>query len=114
RVDPTTGAQTVVSSGGNFVTPVGIAIAANGDILVADLNALGGPGGVIRVDPTTGAQTVVSSGGPFRNPPGRAVAPERLSARSVRRQEIGASDVLNVHEVPRLFPVPENGRCLTI
>src|SRR2546427_12225835 len=73
RVNPTTGAQTVVSSGGNFVEPTAIAIAVNGDILIADRNAFGGGGGVIRVNSTTGAQTVVSSGGNFLNPPGIAV-----------------------------------------
>src|SRR3989454_12424420 len=45
RVNPATGAQTVVSSGVNFVEPTGIAIAANGDILVADPSAFGGGGG---------------------------------------------------------------------
>lgn len=39
-----------------------------GDILVADINAFGGPGGIIRVDPVTGAQTTVSSGGSFVAP----------------------------------------------
>ena len=44
-------------------------------ILVADEDAFGGSGGVIRVDPTTGAQTVVSSGGNFVDPVGIAVVP---------------------------------------
>ena len=66
RVNPVTGARTTVSennspSGGpSFVDPFGITLAANGDILVADQNAFGGPGGVIRVDPGTGARTTVS------------------------------------------------------
>ncbi len=80
RVDPETGAQTVVSSGGVFVNPAGIAIAANGDLLAADENTFGGPcpvgcGGIVRVDPTTGAQTVVSSGGDFANAFGLAIVP---------------------------------------
>jgi NHL repeat len=65
RVNPTTGAQATVSSGGSFVDPSGIAVEADGDILVADANAFGGGGGVIRVDPATGAQTTVSSGSSF-------------------------------------------------
>ncbi|MBI2455849.1 MAG: PEP-CTERM sorting domain-containing protein [candidate division NC10 bacterium] len=74
RVNPTTGAQTTVSSGGSFFDPIGIAIAANGDLVVVDNFAFGGTGGVIRVDPVTGAQTTVSSGGSFFNPSGIAIA----------------------------------------
>ena len=44
-----------------------------GDILVADLNAFGGPGAIFRVDPTTGAQTTISSGGNFVGPAGIAI-----------------------------------------
>src|SRR2546425_6432013 len=58
RVNPTTGAQTVVSSSGNFVEPTAIAIAVNGDILIADRNAFGGAGGVERADPPPGAPPV--------------------------------------------------------
>jgi hypothetical protein len=80
RVNPVTGARTVVSENANpsggpsFVDPFGITLAANGDILVADQNAFGGGGGVIRVDPVTGARTTVSenanpSGGPSFDAP---------------------------------------------
>jgi hypothetical protein len=75
RVDPVTGAQTVISSGGFFVSPRGVAIDRNGDILVADISAFGGSGGVIRVNATTGAQSVVSSGGRFVDPEGIMVVP---------------------------------------
>jgi hemolysin type calcium-binding protein len=86
RVNPATGARTTVSEntmpagGPSFVEPFGIALAANGDILVADANAFGGTGGVIRVNPATGARATVSSntmpaGGPsFNNPTGIALA----------------------------------------
>src|SRR3954454_11780380 len=66
RVNPVTGARTPVSQnaapagGPSFVDPFGIALAANGDILVTDQNAFGGGGGVIRVNPVTGARTAVS------------------------------------------------------
>ena len=46
-----------------------------GDILVADLNAFGGPGAIFRVHPTTGAQTIVSSEGSFTGPAGIAITP---------------------------------------
>ena len=81
RVDPTTGAQTTVSAGGSFADPLGIALEADGNILVAELSSgFGTPffeGGIIRVDPATGAQTTVSSlvtGDALPNP--RALAVE--------------------------------------
>lgn len=45
RVDPLTGAQTVVSSGGLFVRPFDLTIDAAGQILVVDTEAFGGSGG---------------------------------------------------------------------
>jgi streptogramin lyase len=70
RVDPSSGTQTLVSSGGFFVGPLDLAIAANGDIFVVDPHA----NLLIRVDPTSGAQTIVSSGGNFTGPYGIAIA----------------------------------------
>lgn len=73
RVNAVTGARTTLSensspSGGpSFVDPFGIALAANGDLLVADQNAFGGGGGVIRVDPVSGARTTVTENA---TPPG--------------------------------------------
>src|SRR5439155_23398018 len=58
-INPITGVQTVVASGGNLVSPSDVAVASNGDIFVVD-NA--GPGKIVRVNPATGNQTVVSSG----------------------------------------------------
>jgi len=66
KVDPVTGAQTVVSSGGMFVNPWGLAIEANGDIVVADETAFGAT--LFRVDPVTGSQSIISSGGGFVDP----------------------------------------------
>jgi hypothetical protein len=64
RVDPLSGAQTAVSrsdgAGNLFVNPTAIARESATSILVTDLSAFGGPGGVIRVDPATGAQTAVT------------------------------------------------------
>jgi sugar lactone lactonase YvrE len=69
RIDPVTGVRTTVSEDANpsgdpgFLLPVGLAVEANGDILVVDRDAGGLPGfgAVIRVDPATGARTLVSS-----------------------------------------------------
>jgi hypothetical protein len=69
RVDPASGAQTALSTnvapagGPSFVEPIGIDLADNGDIYVADATAFGGSGGVIKVDPVTGTRTLVSRNG---------------------------------------------------
>ena len=68
-----TGLQTLVSSGGSFSNLNGLAIETTGDIVVTDVAAFGGSGGIIRVDPVTGFQTTVSSGGFFVDPRGIAI-----------------------------------------
>ena len=75
KVDPTTGAQTTISSGGLFVDPIDVAITASGDLIVVDFDAFGGTGHVFRVDPITGAQSLLSTGGSFVDPAGVAIAP---------------------------------------
>jgi hypothetical protein len=55
--------QMVLSAGGSFANPLGVAIdPMTGDILVADWDAFGGGGGIIRVDPVMGMQTTLTSG----------------------------------------------------
>jgi DNA-binding beta-propeller fold protein YncE len=68
RVDPLTGRQSLVSSGGEFFDPAGIAVGPGGQIYVVDNRAPDNDGAVIRVDPRTGAQTLVTqrSGEPGR------------------------------------------------
>jgi large repetitive protein len=69
RVDPVSGRRTVLSANGapaggpDFVSPNGLAIEADGDILVVDDGVEVGDGKVIRVDPTSGARTLVSANG---------------------------------------------------
>jgi len=68
RVDPVTGARTVLSDFGvganQGVDPYGVAVESSGQILVVDLNAgTGFQGALFRVDPVTGARTVVSDFG---------------------------------------------------
>src|SRR5262249_49535908 len=55
RIDPATGAQTLVSSNGNFSTPRDVAVGDNGVIYVIDGNHT-----LIKVDPVTGQQTVLN------------------------------------------------------
>jgi sugar lactone lactonase YvrE len=68
-IDPATGAQTAVSSGGNFTGLSGIALEADGSILVSQSTM------VIRVNPSTGLQTVLSTGGRMTSARGMAVGP---------------------------------------
>jgi sugar lactone lactonase YvrE len=64
RVDPTTGARTLLSNFGSGANrgedPVGLVVEASGQILVADSSAGSIQGALFRVDPTTGARTVLS------------------------------------------------------
>jgi N-acetylneuraminic acid mutarotase len=69
RVDPVTGAQTLVSSGGLLVVPAGLAIDAKGRLIVTDLGLSGGAA-LLKVDPATGAQTTIVAGGQFVAPVG--------------------------------------------
>ena len=64
RVDPTSGAETVISRGGHFISPSGIARSADGHLLVVDQGA----DKVVHVDPATGQQRLISSGGELRAP----------------------------------------------
>ena len=66
RVDPGTGQESPLSSnqgslGGFFADPTGVAVDSFGRLIVADSNAGGGSGAVIRVDPASGQQTLLSS-----------------------------------------------------
>ena len=68
-IDPTTGDQRIVSSGGILGVPFGIAAEPRGSLLVANAQNL------LRIDAQSGAQTVLSAGGFFRAPLAVAVAP---------------------------------------
>ena len=89
RTNPVTGARTTITEnaapagGPAIVSPTGVALGSNGDILVADPAAFADQGGgIIRVDPATGARSTLSenaapAGGPaFVDPWGLAVEPE--------------------------------------
>ncbi len=82
-VNPDTGAQTAISSNSIsaqhlFVDPSSVALLPDGTLAVADPNAFGGSGGLIRVDPISGQQSPLSSNtgsllGLFADPVGVAV-----------------------------------------
>src|SRR5437867_10335450 len=64
-----TGERVKVASGGKLERPFGIALDANGDILVSDTGAQA----IIRINALTGAQTVVADGAKLGFPLGIAV-----------------------------------------
>jgi Ca2+-binding RTX toxin-like protein len=85
-VNPLTGAESAISNNAIssqqlFRDPTGAAFdAATGTIVVADPNAFGGTGGLIRVDPLSGQQTPLSSDSSsllplFQDPVGVAITP---------------------------------------
>lgn len=68
RIDPMSGAQTVVSAGDHFRFPGNLRVRADGKIIVVDGHAFGGGGGLIEVDPVSGSQTPLAAGGFFFDP----------------------------------------------
>jgi len=79
RVNPGTGAQTLVSSG--FNAPFALALDGNGDIFVADSGysatdpnnpLVNQPGRIVKVDRKTGTQTLWATGGFISHPYGIA------------------------------------------
>jgi hypothetical protein len=65
-VDATTGVKTTITSGGLLLPvhkSIGVALAADGDIIVVHRLV-----GVIKINPITGVQTLLSSGGLFKDP----------------------------------------------
>jgi hypothetical protein len=61
-VDPTTGAQTIISQGGLLQETVGVVVEDNGNLVATDRIT-----GVIRVNPANGAQTVLLAADPLAN-----------------------------------------------
>jgi hypothetical protein len=59
RLDPATGASTVIASGGLLVNPLGIAVGEDGTIYVTNSDGKG-KGQVIAIDPTTHAQRLLT------------------------------------------------------
>ena len=72
-VDPASGTQRLVASGGLFANPSAVVVERDGNLLVIDPDAFGGGGGIIGVDPSTGAQVPLSQGGVVGNPFAAAV-----------------------------------------
>src|SRR5262249_41910937 len=77
RVEPNTGAQTLIASGGYLQRPQGIAVQGHNpyvnDVATPDMNF--GVGRIIRIDLKTGQQTELSKGVNLAGPVGIAVEP---------------------------------------
>jgi sugar lactone lactonase YvrE len=69
------GSEAGAYSAVGFVEPSGIALAPNGDLLVADAEAFGGNGGIFRLNPSTGEKVTDYSGGNLVEPTGVAALP---------------------------------------
>ena len=69
RLSTATGERTIVASGGKLAQPFGIALDANGDILVSDTGAQA----IIRINSLTGSQSVVAAGAKLGFPFGIAI-----------------------------------------
>jgi Ca2+-binding RTX toxin-like protein len=98
-VNRSSGQQYPLSIEGLFVSPTGIAMDLDGRAVVADQDAFGGGGGVIRVEPTTGAKSTVT-GNPsapdamLTDPSGIAVIPPTCQGRYATIVGTQAADAL--------------------
>jgi sugar lactone lactonase YvrE len=67
RVDPGTGVSTALNNTHGWQRPTGIAVAATGDIYIADAGVCSdgtcAGGEIVRIDPVSGAVTPLASGG---------------------------------------------------
>jgi DNA-binding beta-propeller fold protein YncE len=79
RVDPATGAQTLVATGDQLIDPFGIALDPTGRIFVTDGGTFEEGGRVIAIDPATGTQTLISSGGGLVTPFDLVLVPEPVA-----------------------------------
>ena len=70
EMDPVGLGTTLISAGGSFRYPTGVAVHPNGAVFVADPDA----NAIFEVDPLTGSQALVSQDGLFRGPTGVGVA----------------------------------------
>jgi sugar lactone lactonase YvrE len=78
HVDPNTGAQTLITSGGLLERPQGIAVKGHNlyvtDVATPDMNF--GVGRIIRIDLNTGQQTELSKGANLMGPVGIVIEPD--------------------------------------
>ena len=101
-VDPATGHQTALATGGNFVDPSGVAITMSGTIVVSDRGAFG-DGGLIAVDPGNGQQTKLSASTDFHRPMGMAADSNGQVVVAYLGAGEGVGKIMRVNLVDGLF-----------
>jgi hypothetical protein len=87
RINPSTGLQTSVASGGVLEWVSGVAVEHTGDLLCSTFDA------VVRVDRTSGTFRILSEGGALLNVGSLAIAPDR----SVLVMNTGNGEITRVH-----------------
>ena len=116
-VDVTTGAQTLITSEGNFEHPRDVAVESTSSLVATDPVVGFGSGAIIRVARATGAQTVFATGGDttddFIEPLGvqvvRNLAPTVQANKTVTVNEDSVNNALNIPA-----PVDPEGDLFTI
>jgi hypothetical protein len=95
-VNPLTGNQTLLASGGLLRNPDHLGLTSNGDIIIADHDGLDGAGDVLRVNPLTGAQSIITADGYFEGgPSGIALDPSGI----IFVSDANAKDIVGVDPV---------------
>ena len=97
-VHPVTGEQQTITQGGLLVEPVGLTVAADGTIFVADQEAFGG-GGIVAVNPNSGQQTKISASAVFTRPMGLTMANDGRLVVSYLNQGDGVGKIMLVNPV---------------
>ena len=95
-VNPGTGQQQTVAQGGMLKDPAGLAVAADGTIFVADLEAFGS-GGIIAVDPDNGQQSQISASTVLTRPMGLAIAADGQLVVAYLNAGDGAGKIMRVN-----------------
>lgn len=77
RVDPVSGATSIISEGGALDSPWGVIVDSSGNIFVSDqARNSEDVGAIIKVDPVTGNQTILTEGGMLSRPTGMVIDPD--------------------------------------
>lgn len=113
-INPVTGAQSLVASGGLLDQPAGVTFDnATATLVVADFGGLGAfaPGRILRINPFTGQQSVLASGGNVLHPTGVAFD---LAGNLLVTQQDAAASLLRINPATGAQTVVTAGQNLGI
>jgi hypothetical protein len=100
RIDPLSGAQSLVASGGNLAALGGIAVDdCTGDLFAAERGVTGATPALVRVHPVTGAQNVISTGNYFVEPLGVSLVRGACAAVPLVGSALGGSVGVQIGEL---------------